>query len=62
MGRQSELIKQLRGNLTQEEFAKIVGERREHVSRYENDRSGISLNKFLEWCEKLDKEIALKSC
>jgi len=40
--------------LSQLEMAKIVGEQRPHISRYETGKADISLSKFLTWCDKLD--------
>lgn len=40
-------------NLTQKEFASIVGIEQSHVSRLERDIYDISLSKFLFFCSKL---------
>lgn len=61
-GKQSQLIKQLRGNLTQQQFAEKVGEKdKKIISKYERESHAISLNKFLEWCEKLDLQFEVKT-
>ena len=48
-------VKKLRqmAGLSQLEMAKIVGEQRPHISRYETGKADISLSKFLTWCDKL---------
>lgn len=56
---QSKLIKQLRGNLTQEEFSKKVGLTQKDVSRYEREIHGVPLLRFLEWCEVMGFELSI---
>lgn len=56
---QSELIKKLRGELTQSEFAEKVGTKQSRISKYESGMHEIPLNIFLEWCEKMGVEFTL---
>lgn len=56
MGRQSDIIKKLRGNLTQSQFAEKLGVDRTRISKYENEKHDLPLGRFLEWCEKLGVE------
>lgn len=58
--KQSDLIKQLRGKLTQQEFSDIVGIDRTQLSKYETGKHQISLSVFLEWCEKLNAEFKVQ--
>jgi transcriptional regulator with XRE-family HTH domain len=59
MGRQSELIKKLRADLTQEEFAEKVGDHRQSINRYETEKIKIPLEKFLNWCEIMEVEFSI---
>lgn len=56
MGRQSDIIKKLRGNLTQSQFAEKLGVDRTRISKYETEKHEMPLPLFLEWCEKLGVE------
>lgn len=58
--KQSALIKELRGKLTQKEFSEIVGEKQSLISMAETEARAISLKKFLSWCEKLGATLHLK--
>lgn len=40
--------------MTQREFAQAVGEDESNISRYANGKRNISLDKFLEWCERIN--------
>lgn len=55
---QKEVLKTLRGltgkNMT--EFGKVVGMPQPRISEYENEKYAITLPKFLEWCEKIEKK------
>lgn len=57
---QSDLIKELRGGLTQEEFATRVGDKQSAVSNYESERRAISLKKYLKWCRIIGGRIFLR--
>lgn len=58
---QSKLIKQLRGDLTQKQFAEKVGEKHQYISRWEKGETAISLKKFINMCDKMNFEFQLKS-
>lgn len=51
-----EILKKLRKHtgLNQTEFAEKVGLEQNRISRYENEVERISLEMFLNWCEKLN--------
>lgn len=53
---QSQVLKKIRLqlNLTQNEFAEIVGVDRTRVVKYETEKHKITLEMFLSWCEKLN--------
>lgn len=53
---QSKLIKQLRGDFTQEEFSKKVGLTQKDVSRYEREIHSVPLLRFLDWCDVMGFE------